>query len=147
MTTAFRPYDTNNAMHQERLNIGCSPPLKKCDKSPQKVPMYADLLYREQPEEDENSGADFQFNLQSIAVSTTTCSDGSGPTSGSVTAWKADFIGQINTFEQSFATRKADFLGKLDTNSINISDSFAQVLNPSNTQSQNSMGQHKSIQR
>ena len=153
MTTAFQPYDTNNAMHQERLNIGCSPPLKKCDKSPQKVPMYADLLYREQPEEDENSGADFQFNLQSIAVST--ASDG-GATSvaapGSVTAWKADFIGQINTFEQSFATRKADFLGKLDTNSINISDSFAQVLNPGNTQvtdgrSQNSMGQHKSIQR
>ena len=133
--------------------------------------MYADLLYREQPEDDQSSGGggsadDFRFNLQSIAVATattntTTNTDAaaaadatSAAAPGSVTAWKADFIGQISTFEQSFATRKADFLGKLDTNSISISaDSFAQALHPSNTKvaedrsQSGSVAQNKTIQR
>lgn len=66
MTTAFRPFDTNNPINQERLNLnGCSPPSKKCDKSPQKVPMYADLLYRASEDDDDSNSADgdFQFNL------------------------------------------------------------------------------------
>ena len=93
MTTAFRPFDTNNAIHQERLNIGCSPPSKKCDKSPQKVPMYADLVYRGQPE-DQNS-ADFRFNLQTIVTNDVA----SVTAPGNVSAWKSDLIGQINSFE------------------------------------------------
>ena len=41
----FKPFDTNNATHQSQL--GLSPPAKKCDISPSKVPMNADLLYKE----------------------------------------------------------------------------------------------------
>ena len=86
--------------------------------------MYADLLYREQP--DDQNSADFRFNLQTIV--TTDVPSVAAP--GNVSPWKSDLIGQINTFEQSFATRKAKVISKFDTkNSMNnISDSFVQAL-------------------
>ena len=40
---AFRPFDTNDAVQHTRL--GLSPPTKKCQKSPGKVPMDADMVY------------------------------------------------------------------------------------------------------
>lgn len=56
---AFRPYDTNNTLQQEKLGI--SPPTKKCAKSPGKVPHVADLLYRIGDTAEADSG--FKFNL------------------------------------------------------------------------------------
>ena len=52
----------------------------------------------------ENANSGFKFNLQSIV---------SDPP---VTAWKADLIGQIDSFEQNFATRKADIFSKFYDN-------------------------------
>ena len=63
---AFRQYDTNSSVDQERLNI--SPPSKKCAKSPGKVPILSDMLYRADSDStDSDSG--FKFNLQSVTVS------------------------------------------------------------------------------
>jgi len=58
---AFRPFDTNNAMQQSMLGI--SPPQKKCDKSPSKVPINADMLYH--PSSDQSLSG-FKFDLQSV---------------------------------------------------------------------------------
>ena len=55
--------------------------------------MYADLVYREQPE-DQNT-ADFRFNLQTIVTNDVA----SATAPGNVSAWKSDLIGQINSFE------------------------------------------------
>ena len=60
----------------------------------------------------ENANSGFKFNLQSIV---------SDPP---VTAWKADLIGQIDSFEQNFATRKADIFSKFYEN-INMQQSSA----------------------
>ena len=61
----FKPFDTNNARHQQTL--GLSPPVKKCDISPSKVPQNGDLLFREHDEQDDrNSG--FKLDLQTISV-------------------------------------------------------------------------------
>ena len=62
---AFRPYDTNNTMQLEKLNM--SPPSKKCAKSPGKVPLHSDLLYHAGNTADEENC--FKFNLQSVTVS------------------------------------------------------------------------------
>ena len=56
---AFRSYDTNSAVQQEKLGI--SPPTKKCAKSPGKVPHVADLIYRVDNSADSDSG--FKFNM------------------------------------------------------------------------------------
>lgn len=60
----FQPFDTNNATHQETL--GLSPPVKKCDISPSKVPQNGDLLFREHEQDGKHSG--FKLDLQTIAV-------------------------------------------------------------------------------
>ena len=60
----------------------------------------------------ENANSGFKFNLQSIV---------SDPP---VTAWKADLIGQIDSFEQNFATRKADIFNKFYEN-INMHQSLS----------------------
>ena len=67
---AFRPYDTNSTMQQQKLGI--SPPTKKCAKSPGKVPLHADLLYR--VGDSAEADRDFKFNLQSISVSSSSYS-------------------------------------------------------------------------
>ena len=71
---AFRPYDTNNAENQSYL--GLSPPAKKCDKSPGKVPIDADLLYRGL-----NDSSDFKFSLKSVTM-TPNSSSNTVPTKG-----------------------------------------------------------------
>ena len=73
--------------------------------SPGKVPLYADMLFKGNEDDSlENANSGFKFNLQSIF---------SEPP---VTAWKADLIGQIDSFEQNFATRKADIFSKFYDN-------------------------------
>ena len=112
---AFRPFDTNNSAHQARL--GLSPPSKKCDKSPSKVPINGDMLFRcEEPTNDQSS---FKFNLQSVTIQSsdaaaearsgkaTAVSDES---KSSVKAWQAALIAKIDAFESEFASRKAALL-------------------------------------
>ena len=63
---AFRPFDTNNRTQQSRL--GLSPPSKKCTKSPGKVPLHADMLFRS---DDPANDFNFKFDLQSVASTST----------------------------------------------------------------------------
>ena len=58
---AFRQFDTNSATQQSLLGI--SPPEKKCDKSPSKVPLDSDLLF---DPSGFNCDPSFKFDLQSV---------------------------------------------------------------------------------
>lgn len=99
----FKPFDTNNVTHQETL--GLSPPIKKCDKSPSKVPQNADLLFREYELDDNKSG--FKLDLQSITVKNTgqLVSPIASPSPGTTadSSWQSELRDQIAVFEQSFA--------------------------------------------
>ena len=65
------------------------------------------MLYKGADDDSSKNGSSgFKFNLQSIV------------TDSPVTAWKADLIGQIDCFEQRFATQKADMLSKFSDNGI-----------------------------
>ena len=63
---AFRPFDTNNTVQQSLLCL--SPPTKKCEKSPGKDPIDADMLYRSASKDSERCSG-FKFDLQSVTNS------------------------------------------------------------------------------
>lgn len=112
---AFHPFDTNNRAQQNRL--GLSPPSKKCNKSPGKVPLDADMLFRS---DDPTSDFTFQFDLKSIANTSTgqqassekatVTASTTSSSEGSKRDWQRELISKIDTFEREFAQRKATLL-------------------------------------
>ena len=59
----FRPFDTNNLMNQTNLGLGDSPPTKKSNMSPSKMPWNADLLFRENNELISHQNSGFKLDL------------------------------------------------------------------------------------
>jgi len=116
---AFRPHDTNNS--ELKSHLGLSPPAKKCIKSPGKIQIDEDLLFKSQNVKESRS---FKFDLQSVTMNDsghqTTSSGGSAssePKSDGVKknskSWQIDLLSKINTFENTFAERKAALLQSL----------------------------------
>ena len=117
----FRPYDTNNEASVQPM-LGLSPPTKRCDKSPSKVPMDSDLIFHA---DSDDQGSCFQFDLQTVQVAPSSDREAQ-PLRDSATpdqkkseltaksSLQADLISEISQFERSFAERKAALLRKLD---------------------------------
>ena len=59
----FRPFDTNNLTHQANLGLGDSPPSKKSNVSPSKMPWNADLLFRENNGLIDQNSSGFKLDL------------------------------------------------------------------------------------
>lgn len=104
--------------------LGLSPPSKRCDKSPSKVPMDSDLIFHA---DSDDHGSCFRFDLQTVQVAPSSdqkaqplrTKDDAAPDQkkSEVTAnssYQGDLISEINQFERSFADRKAALLRKLD---------------------------------
>ena len=111
---AFRPHDTNNINipnDAEPEQLSCSPPTKKCDKSPSKVSMYGDMLYR--PTNEDGCNSSFKFSLTSISDSV--ASDQQplkvAPTEDIQSGGMAQ---SIDTYEKTFSDQKAVLLNKLE---------------------------------
>ena len=111
---AFRPHDTNNINipnDAEPEQLSCSPPTKKCDKSPSKVSMFGDMLYRPTNEDSRNSS--FKFSLTSIPDSV--ASDQQplkvAPTEDIQSGGLAQ---SIDSYEKTFSDQKALLLNKLE---------------------------------
>ena len=107
---AFRPHDTNNInipTDAEQEQLSCSPPTKKCDKSPSKVSMYSDMLYRPI---NENGCSSFKFSLTSIPDSV--ASDRQVPATEDIQS--GGMAQNIDTYEKTFTDQKAELLNKLE---------------------------------
>ena len=107
---AFRPHDTNHSnipTNAEPEQLSCSPPTKKCDKSPSKVSMHGDMLYRPFSE---NGSRSFKFNLTSIPDSV--ASDQQPAVSEDIQS--GGLAQSIDTYEKTFTDQKAVLLNKLE---------------------------------
>ena len=107
---AFRPHDTNNSnipTDIEQEQGSCSAPTKKCDKSPSKVSMHGDMLYRPFSE---NGSRSFKFNLTSIPDSV--ASDQQPAVSEDIQS--GGLAQSIDTYEKTFTDQKAVLLNKLE---------------------------------